>query len=222
MPSAVCLYIHHVYEYRCKQRETREVGKPIRLFEAINQKDRYYSIITDQIDIHIPRNLDLGAGRGELGTHSVRKCADTYAVNMPCGPGQTVVKLRAGHSLGKVQDCYQKEDASGDCFCGRVLTGIPMTTADFASLPPHFDEEGLLYIRENIGFDSIFNKYDQYPPSCQRAVPYLLASVLYQYKMGTLCGLLPDGHPIYTLSIFNIFKHHLPYICEHIHTGINM
>ena len=60
-------------------------------------------------------------------------------------------RIRAGHSLGKVQDCYQKEDPSGDCFCGRTLTMEPMTTPDFAMLPPHFSKAGMLKVLE-IGF----------------------------------------------------------------------
>jgi len=51
-------------------------------------------------------NIDLGAPYGDLGTHSVRKFADTYASNIPGGPLKDSVKHRAGHSLGKVQDIY--------------------------------------------------------------------------------------------------------------------
>ena len=57
-------------------------------------------------------------------------------------------KLRAGHSLGGCQVAYAKESLEGDTFCGRMLSMIPMTTANFAVLFPHFDNEGEALVAE--------------------------------------------------------------------------
>ena len=127
--------------------DTSECGQ---IFGGDGQKSRYYKAFMRVITAAEP-SVDFGTVRSNISTHSIRKTADTLAVNQPCGPGATVVRIRAGHSLGKVQDCYQKEDPSGDCFCGRTLTMEPMTTPDFAMLPPHFSKAGMLKVLE-IGF----------------------------------------------------------------------
>ena len=48
----------------------------------------------------------LGAEKKQLGTHSVRKGAASYCAGMMNGPSTVQVFLRAGWSLGNVQDRY--------------------------------------------------------------------------------------------------------------------
>lgn len=174
------------------------------MFKGDSQKDRYFSTFKSVIN-SIDNNIDLGASRDDLGTHSVRKAADTYAVNMPCGPTSTVVKLRAGHSLGTVQDCYQKEDASGDCFCGRVLSGITLLNENFAILPPHFHPDALTIIETQIGWNNILDGYNNYPASFKRIIPYMLATLVYHYYNGNLHKLLPNAHPIFKQKLFTLY-----------------
>ena len=185
-------YYINYHSHRCKHLVADDSTN---VFDGDSQKTRYYAVLKNVFD-NIPITIDLGAARYDLGTHSVRKCADTCAINVPGGPGQTVVKLRAGHSLGAVQDCYQKEDPSGDCFCGRVLSLMSMTTEEFALLPPHFDEVGKAKIRE-IGWNNLLQDYDKYSEKFQRVIPFLLASLVYHYVKGNLKEMLPTEHPIY-------------------------
>lgn len=76
----------------------------------------------------------------DIGTHSFRKGAVTYATSgCTGGPQITALILRAGWSLGGVQDRYFRYDAAGDYFVGRTLSGLPLDSHEFAMLPPHFD-----------------------------------------------------------------------------------
>ena len=162
-------------------------------------------------------NIDFGAIRSEISTHSIRKTADTLAVNQPCGPEASVVRTRAGHSNGKVQDCYQKDDPSGDCFCGRVLSMEPMTTPDFALLPPHFNAEGLLEIK-SIGWENLLPGYSTFDDRFKRSLPMLLAVIVYHYKKGNLEKLLPAEHPIFIQPL--IAMKYCDRLFPHIRLGI--
>ena len=152
---------------------------------------------------------------------SVRKCADTSAVNTPNGPDQATVMMRAGHSLGGVQDRYQKVDHPAvDCFCGRVLTMVPMTTAEFAVMPPHFDKAGLAMLEE-IGWKNIIYHYDSYGNTMKRVLPMLLATLVFHKANGNLEELLPEDHPIFSEAIFSQDKIRINELKNHIHLGYN-
>jgi hypothetical protein len=187
------------------------------IFVGDNQKERYYTILKGVIN-GIDIKIDLGAIRSELGTHSIRKTADSYGCNMPNGPPQAVVMARAGHPNGKIIDCYHKVDAAGDCFCGRVLTGISLMNENFAVLPPHFHPDGLNIIEE-LGWNNILDYYDQYPPSFQRVLPYLLVTLIYHHYNGNLQRLLPNEHPLFKQKLFTTYMKEFK--IEHVLLGIN-
>src|ERR1700716_1677630 len=97
----------------------------------------------------------LGGEKKQLDTHSVRKGAASYCAGMMNGPSTVQVFLRAGWSLGNVQDRYLFAGAGGDQLTGRVLSGLPFNDSSFASLPPHFDQEGI----RSIAWNSILPLY---------------------------------------------------------------
>ncbi|ETL32637.1 hypothetical protein L916_14808 [Phytophthora nicotianae] len=76
----------------------------------------------------------------EIGsTHSLRKGAATFASSGSTAcPSSTTVNLRAGWSLGGVQNTYLRYEAAGDMHVGRTVTGLPTDSHTFACLPPHF------------------------------------------------------------------------------------
>jgi len=178
------------------------------------QTDKFYKNLKNSISSLISDGVALGATESELGTHSIRKLADTFAVNQPGGPSVDCVKMRAGHSNGKVQDCYAKADKAGDCFVGRVLTMMSMTNADFALLPPHFDDDG------SIGWNDICQLYSKFDEKFKLVMPYLLATLIYHEEKGNLATLLDADHPIFMQNIFRRQYHKtlLPYI----HLGVNV
>jgi hypothetical protein len=73
------------------------------------------------------------------GTHSVRKGVATFACSGTTGgPSIASVCLRVGWSLGGVQDRYIRYECAGDQYLDRVVAGLPLNSAKFACLPPHF------------------------------------------------------------------------------------
>ena len=54
----------------------------------------------------------------------------------------------------------------------------------------------------NYGWTNILDGYEFYPPSFQRTVPYLFASLVYYWHKNHFPQLFPDGHPIYMQQIF--------------------
>lgn len=65
----------------------------------------------------------------------------------PGGPATVSIYLRAGWSLGSVQNRYIHQSPGGDQFVGRAAAGLNVNSDEFADLPPHFDESGMIYIR---------------------------------------------------------------------------
>jgi hypothetical protein len=114
-----------------------------RIFDGAHSEARFSDVLGRTIGslpvIDLPR---LGGEKKQLGTHSVRKGAASYCAGMINGPSTVQVFLRAGWSLGNVQDRYLFAGAGGDQLTGRVLTGLPFTEATFATLPPHFSTAG--------------------------------------------------------------------------------
>jgi len=46
----------------------------------------------------------LGLQPNQIGTHSIRKGAISYAASMAGGPGSSAICIRAGWTMGKVRD----------------------------------------------------------------------------------------------------------------------
>ena len=76
----------------------------------------------------------------DLGTHSIRKGVSTFLSGIPTAIS---IYLRAGWSLGNVQNRYILDGGGGDQLCGRAATGLDINDVSFASLPPHFDQATL-------------------------------------------------------------------------------
>jgi hypothetical protein len=168
-----------------------------RVFDGSSNCARFSEVLLRTItavptsDVHL-----LGGERKQLGTHSVRKGAASYCAGMMNGPSTVQVFLRAGWSLGNVQDRYLFAGAGGDQLTGRVLSGLPFNDPAFASLPPHFDQEGLRLI----SWDSILPLHSRLPHTFKQALPYLLASICYHEEW--LRSTLPPHHPLFSTHLF--------------------
>ena len=68
----------------------------------------------------IPPGVDLGAVRTELGTHSNRKGCATYLLALSTSLSVVCVYLRAGWTLGRVQDRYILGGPGGDQLIARA------------------------------------------------------------------------------------------------------
>jgi hypothetical protein len=168
-----------------------------RVFDGENNGPRFSDMLLRTIAAVPPSEAHvLGGEKNQLGTHSVRKGAASYCAGMINGPSTVQVFLRAGWSLGNVQDRYLFAGAGGDQLTGRVLSGLPFNDSSFASLPPHFDEEGT----RMICWDSIHPLHTRLPETFKRALPHLLASICYHQQW--LRSTLARNHPLFSTSLF--------------------
>ena len=114
-----------------------------RVFDGPSNGARFSGVLGRLIAAVPDANLALlGGERKQLGTHSVRKGAASYCAGMINGPSTVQIFLRAGWSIGNVYDRYIFAGQGGDQLTGRVLSGLPFNDSSFASLPPHFNQEG--------------------------------------------------------------------------------
>ena len=168
-----------------------------RIFDGAHSESRFSEVLGRAIASLSESDLSrLGGGKKQLGTHSVRKGAASYCAGMINGPSTVQVFLRAGWSLGNVQDRYLFAGAGGDQLTGRVLSGLPFNDSSFSSLPPHFGKEGL----DRIQWDSILPLYGRLPETFKRALPYLVASICYHEQW--LRSTLPAHHPLFATYLF--------------------
>lgn len=81
----------------------------------------------------------------DIGVHSLRKGAGTFALNGIVGVSASVsaVCLRAGWTQGAIKDKYLKYEGAADTYLGRILAGYPLTgpnAVKFGTLPPIWGE----------------------------------------------------------------------------------
>jgi hypothetical protein len=168
-----------------------------RIFDGPNNNARFSDTLLRIIsavpssDVHL-----LGGEKKQLGTHSVRKGAASYCAGMINGPSTVQVFLRAGWSLGNVQDRYLFAGAGGDQLVGRTLSGLPFNDSTFTSLPPHFNQEGT----RSINWQAILPLYAKLPDCFKQALPHLLASIIHHEDW--LRSTLPPHHPLFSSHLF--------------------
>ena len=131
----------------------------------------------------LPENLEYVQGLGheanDFGTHSFRKGVTTHAAGFICGPSMSSIFLRAGWSLGQVQQRYIAHTPGGDQFCGRVASGLTFARgSDFCVLPPHFEDSQVLTDAE---WKHILPRHESYENGFKSCLPFFLASVVYHW-----------------------------------------
>lgn len=142
---------------------------------------------------------ELGISDDELGTHSARKGVATYVSSSPSGPSTINIFLRAGWSIGPVQQRYIFAGAGGDQYVGRCAAGLPITDVLFGALPPHFRRSSTESILSGTEWKDIVPEFDKYPVNFQHVIPYLIASVVFHSEW--LRTNLPVDHPISSLKM---------------------
>ena len=161
------------------------------IFDGAHSEARFSQTLHATMDSLPEAELTrLGGDKKQLGTHSIRKGAATYCNGMICGPSTAQVFLRAGWSLGNVQDRYLFAGQGGDQLTGRLVAGLPFNDTAFASLAPHFTADGL----QQIPWLVVMPLYSRLPETFKRALPYLLASICYHEEW--LRRTLSPQHPL--------------------------
>lgn len=140
---------------------------------------------------------NLGFDISDFGSHSFRKGVVTHECGSLDGPNLAAIFLRAGWSLGNVQDRYICYGKGADQLCGRVAAGLDINGDYFDILPPHFSSSLVITTEE---WAEILPNYQEYPDSFQTVLPYLLASLVHHYDW--ICDKDNIG------NYKNINKHH--------------
>jgi hypothetical protein len=133
----------------------------------------------------------------------LRKGAISLASSILDGPGASSIHLRAGWSLGNVQDRYIFADAGSDQFIGRCLNNFSLTETSFAILPPHFAPNQRLFetaVDENAGWASILHRHDELPMDFKSALRFLLASLVYHQDW--IRANFSPQHPLFQSPVF--------------------
>ena len=163
------------------------------LFPGANQKERYIRSFNHFLRTNHQDLLGKGVNTENVGTHSIRKGAVTY---VQCGsteaPPSAAVRLRAGWSLGSVQERYIFEERAADQYIGRLAAGLPHSCAELALLPPHFLCNVNEYVEET---------FMNIPPELLTVGSFCLASLIYHAKW--LAENLPPQHVIFKKRVFS-------------------
>ena len=116
---------------------------PLEIFPGGQQLSRFAKALNRNKakDGHI-RKLLLAHGYTpeDIGVHSIRKGAGTYATNgiVAMTPSISAICLRAGWTQGSIKDVYLQFEHAQDTYLGRVLSGLPVSGKEahrFMDLP---------------------------------------------------------------------------------------
>jgi len=181
-----------------------------------------YDVFTKWLPTALVNIANLGYKVTDIGTHSFRKGIATYCAGFIGGPSVIAIFLRAGWSLGQVQDRYITHSEGADHLCGRVAAGLNfMSGSNFAVLPPHFANSNVLSEEE---WNFICPCYSDYPEGFQACLPYFLASLVYHYDWitatddnGNYVNISAD-HPIFNSRV--VTSGAIERLKEHVIAGV--
>ncbi|KAI2513130.1 hypothetical protein MHU86_1168 [Fragilaria crotonensis] len=174
------------------------------LFPGPSQEERFSDNLTRVLEKHKDELLDLGYVPGDLGVHSIRKGAGTYASSgTTAAPSSVAVNNRGGWTLGGARDVYMLYERAGDQYVGRILSGMNVLSPKFGASCPDFiyhrdlleglsaDEEAseterqqdLLERQVSESLMSCFGDLEKFI-SIRRTLRFGLASVLHHFDEG--------------------------------------
>ncbi len=109
------------------------------LFPGPCQEARFSDILSRVLEKHKDELRDLGYSPADIGVHSIRKGAGTYASSgTTAAPSSVVVNNRSGWTLGGSRDVYLLYERAGDQYVGRILSGMDVLSPKFGASCPDF------------------------------------------------------------------------------------
>jgi hypothetical protein len=173
------------------------VDDQLKLFEGGNQYNHFLSQLRKVLKRPEVQALlkEAGISAENIAAHSSRKGGASYIMSGTTGgPTISATSLRAGWSMPNVQDTYIRFAEAGDEFVGRTLSGLPLSSQDFALLPPHFVAQNEAVARAlKLCFPTHPEKYDGVLAMC-------LASLVYHRDF--LREILSEDHPARSSPLF--------------------
>ena len=88
----------------------------MKLFPGDNQYKRFTSYLEKILEKHSEEiERDFGVDIKDVGSLSIQKRAATYVTSgATCSPPQVAINIRAGWTMGVVQNMYLRYEAAGD------------------------------------------------------------------------------------------------------------
>ena len=154
------------------------------------QADRFNKQLASMVTTHKATIEALFGLLTSLSTHGIRKGSASMAASSPSGPSIIAICLRADWKLGAVLQVYLRLEKGGDQFVGRTVALLPINSADFGILPPHFvDTTNPIVITS---CEEAFGELWKHYPSLRGNLLLGLASVIYHRvfllgKFGKVC-----------------------------------
>ena len=165
-------------------------SKDTSLFPGTNQYIRFTKYFHSVLERHEEKWIDLfGCEITGIGVHSIRKGAATYVSSgSTCAPPQVATNIRAGWTMGAIQDTYLRYESAGDQYVGRVASGLPLSSAQFAVLPPEIT--GIDQQQQKRMLQEMFPNL---PTTLNQVAKFLGSSCL--YHLPHLKRILKPAHP---------------------------
>jgi hypothetical protein len=170
----------------------------LKLFPGSNQYDRFRRVLVRLLQSErAGQELEARGMNGDnFGTHSMRKGASTFvASGSTAFPPPTAVHLRAGWTLGGIQDTYFRYKSAGDMYVGRTVCGLPLDRAEFAILPTMFT--GNYEADLNCALEMCVPTL---PNNIKTVMKFGVASIVYHRSF--LVETLPLNHQIFQTPLF--------------------
>jgi hypothetical protein len=109
------------------------------LFPGPCQESRFSDNLSRVLEKHKDELRDLGYNPVDVGVHSIRKGAGTYASSgTTAAPSSVAVNNRGGWTLGGSRDVYLLYERAGDQYVGRILSGMDVLSPKFGASCPEF------------------------------------------------------------------------------------
>jgi hypothetical protein len=174
------------------------------LFEGGSVETKFCKWLAAVLEsLNTEEQMEFGGQVADLGSHSFRKGISSMLAGL-VGVSTISIFLRAGWSLGNVQQRYLFASEGGDQLVGRAACGLPITDSNFSILPPHFVFPPD-YTPAPEDWECMVPRYSQYPATFQAAIPMLVASVVYHGSW--LDATLPPCHPLRTTRFWTRSYH---------------
>ena len=143
---------------------------------------------------------DFGVNIEDIGVHSLRKGAASYVSSgSTCSPPQVATNIRAGWSMGIIQDTYLRYEAAGDQYVGRVVSGLPLSSPKFAVLPCQVD------CSVDECEEMLSSLFPTVPGNLHCLCRFFAAAILYHFP-NFLNIILPPTHPFFSSLLLTSSK----------------
>ena len=173
------------------------------LFPGPSQEERFSDNLARVLEKHKDELLTYGYVPSDLGVHSIRKGASTYASSgTTAAPSSIAVNNRGGWTLGGARDVYMLYERAGDQYVGRILSGMDVLSPKFGASCPDFiyhgdllggppeedateteRQQALLDTEVSAALASCFGNLEKFI-SIRRTLRFGLASVLHHFDAG--------------------------------------